>query len=496
MMKGRTLRLSRIIVSVIAFGLVTGLFTSIGMGFPRFAAWIARIQLLPAAMAFGMTVFTCWLIVTLIFGRAYCSTVCPLGFFQDIFARGRMLRRSRDYHFHQPVNRLRMILLIVTAVCLVAGIGIVPVFLDPYSAYGRIALNVVRPLWAIVNSVPVMAAGWSVAGFVTAMLTAVAVAWVAVRRGRLICNTVCPVGTTLGVISRYSIFHIDINTDLCIQCRKCEHACKGECIDLTSHVVDMSRCVLCFDCLPVCPNDAIRYTPSSHRLQLPMLQRIVPAGSAPEPAATSGPMPSEASGPRLIDRRHFLATGAIVALSPVIMRADKAARAIADAAGQHAPDPEWAVYPPGAADRFYFLSRCTGCGLCISHCSTGVLRTATTEYGRTLKGFLHPVMDFDRARCAFGCTRCNNLCPTGALMPLTVAEKQKTVIGHALTIHANCIGCGLCEKECPRRAITLNSGRRPIVNEALCIGCGACQSVCPAYPYKAIYVDGIADNLS
>ena len=502
-MAGKSLRLTRIAVSVAAFALVTALFVSVAMTIPRTAAFIARIQLLPAAMAFGMAVFVGWLIVTLLLGRVYCSTVCPLGFFQDICSRlvrtGARMRRRNAYHFHAPATRTRYIFLILTTVCLLCGISVVPVLLDPYSAYGRMALNLVRPVWLAISglcrSEPVVAAGGTLAGAAVASLTALAVAWAAVRNGRTVCNTVCPVGTTLGLVSRFSVFHIDINTDRCIQCRKCEHACKARCIDLGSHIVDTSRCVVCFDCLPVCPNDAIHYTPSSHRLSMPMLQRTTTVTKRPETAAPSA---SSLEPPRRLDRRKFLATGVVVAAAPLLLRADKAARAVGRASGKRPPEPAFAVYPPGAPDRTYFLERCTGCGLCVSHCPTRVIRPATTEYG-SLNGFLHPVMRYDTSFCDFSCTRCNNLCPTGALTPLSLREKQLTAIGLAMTIPANCIHCGKCAAACPRHAIVMTPAegggvKIPVVDSALCIGCGACQSVCPAYPFKAIYVDGFADR--
>ena len=492
-MTGKYLRLIRILVAVVAFALITALFTSVSMVIPEVSAFIARIQLFPAAMAFGMSVFVIWLIITLILGRVYCSTVCPMGFFQDLCAR---MRRHRKYHHHRPTTTVRYTFLAITLICLLCGIGIVPVLIDPYSAYGRIALNLIKPVWTAIISIftgkPVVAAAGSVAGLAVASLTAIAVAWAAVRNGRTVCNTICPVGTTLGLVSRFSVFHIDIDTDRCIQCRKCEHACKARCIDMESHTIDNSRCVVCFDCLPVCPNDAIHYTPSSHRLSMPMMQRI-PTSRRPETTTSATSMKTSDGKPRMLDRRKFLATGAIVAISPLLLKADKATRAIARTAGKHAPSPQYAVYPPGAADRSSFLERCTGCGLCISHCPTHVIHAATLEYG-TAKGFLHPVMHYDTASCAYNCTRCNNLCPTGALTPLSLREKQMTAIGTASCIEGNCVHCGQCAEACPRKAITLSAQRVPHIDTALCIGCGACQNVCPAYPFKAIYVDGLADR--
>lgn len=497
-MSGGYLRLARIIVSVAAFALVTALFVSVAMTIPEAAAFIARIQLLPAAMAFGMAVFVGWLIVTLLLGRVYCSTVCPMGFFQDVCAR---FVRRRKYYFYRPTTRVRYVFLVLTLVCLMCGVGVVPVLLDPYSAYGRMAANLIRPVWTAVVGIfsnePVTAAAGSAIGLTVSALTAAAVAWAAVRNGRTVCNTVCPVGTTLGLVSRFSVFHIDIDTDKCIQCRKCEHACKARCIDMESHTVDGSRCVVCFDCLPVCPNDAIRYTPSSHRLSMPMMQRISPSQKRPETAAPQASSMETTGKPRLLDRRRFIATGAIVAAAPLLLKADKAARALSRAEGKHAPEPAYAVYPPGAPDRTYFLERCTGCGLCMSHCPTGVIRPATTQYG-SLRGLLHPVMHYDTASCAVDCTRCNNLCPTGALTPLSLREKQMTSIGKAAAIAANCVHCGKCATACPRKAIEMVAGDGgapvPRVSAAQCIGCGACQSVCPAYPFKAIYVDGLADR--
>lgn len=283
------LRTLRTIAAIVLFGLITACLVGFGGTFPRCAAWLARIQLMPAAMAFAMTIFVSWMIATLIFGRIYCSTICPLGVFQDIAARLPRLGKKKwgnAYHYRLPMPVMRYATLAVVLVTLMTGFAVVAVFIDPYSIYGRFCSSVLGPLvgcgldastlqdagwW---EDAPVVVASASMLGALVAVVMMIGVAWLAWLHGRLYCNTICPVGTTLGIVSQYSIFHIDIDTDKCIQCRKCEQVCKSECIDLTDHVVDGSRCVVCFDCITVCPNDAIRYTYLRHQLALPMFQKI------------------------------------------------------------------------------------------------------------------------------------------------------------------------------------------------------------------------------
>lgn len=493
-------------VSVVVTSLLTGVLVSYGMTLPRLAGVIARIQFFPAAMAFSLVTIVFWLIATLLFGRIYCSTVCPLGALQDLFSR---LFHRKDYHYRLALTRVRYLFIALTVGCLLIGLSSIAAWLDPYSLYARGCVYLVKPVWGwLVNifaSSPVRIGVASLLGSVTSILLLGAVAAVAAKRGRLICNTVCPVGTTLGFVSRYSIFHIDINTDLCIQCRKCEYVCKAECIDLTSHVIDTSRCVACFNCLPVCPNDAIRYTTTRHQLSIPMLMRTGGAVAGPTAGMTGGQHVESSTLPGdklVLDRRAFLATGLVLAASPAVLAARKKSPLAGGLLeGQSPAAPLTPVTPPGVSSRQQFLERCTGCGLCISHCPTGVLRPSTTQYG--LLRALHPVKNYDIARCAYTCTRCTNLCPTGALHPLTKEEKKRDSVGLARVTLSRCISwaknepCGKCAEACPAEAIEMQPtdaprhGPAPTVDPALCIGCGACQYVCPAKPYKAIIVEGI-----
>lgn len=495
---GAMLRLTRIFVAVISISLMTWLFVGYSSTYPEVASWLAKIQFLPATMAFSLATFIIWLIVTLCFGRIYCSVICPLGIFQDICARLPRMRKMRPtsrwtYHYKKAHRKLPNIVLFGTVLSILLGISLITSLLDPYSIYARFSLNVLRPVWGwllnlvspLFGTIPVMIASASLLGMTVAILLILLVAALAVRNGRSYCNTICPVGTTLGFVSKYSVFRIDINTDKCIQCRRCEHACKSSCINLTDHVIDMTRCVVCFDCLPDCPNDAIHYTYSRHQLSIPLMQKV------------KNPLADGAVG---MDsgRRSFLITGLLAAATPVAAKLNKESGLIEPTDSVISSLP---VTPPGAYSRQVFLDRCTSCGLCVSRCPQRVLEPSTTQYG--LLRALHPVMNYDRSWCLYDCTVCANVCPTGALRPLTVSEKHSTRIGLAKTNRNNCISyiyeaeCGDCARACPTKAVTMvpsdkeGHGLYPVVDSHACIGCGACQHICPAYPTKAIFVKGL-----
>lgn len=261
---GKILRVSRIVIGIAVWAVATWILVSYGMTFPVVARWIEKIQFLQAAMAFSISTVVVWLIATLVFGRIYCSVACPLGVFQDICARLPRLGRypsRRNYHYSPPLTRWRNMSLACVVASIFLGITVASTFLDPWSIYSRACDNLLKPLWGYILNLfsdpAVKITTASVIGISVSAVSMILIGWVAARNGRTFCNSLCPVGTTLGYVSRYAIYHIDINTDKCTQCRKCEHVCKASCIDLTSHVVDSSRCVDCFDCLTVCEDDAI-----------------------------------------------------------------------------------------------------------------------------------------------------------------------------------------------------------------------------------------------
>lgn len=280
-LEGKILRVSRIVIGIAVWAVATWILVSYGMTFPVVARWIEKIQFLQAAMAFSISTVVVWLIATLVFGRIYCSVACPLGVFQDICARLPRLGRypsRRNYHYSPPLTRWRNISLACVVASIFLGITVASTFLDPWSIYSRACDNLLKPLWGYILNLfsdpAVKITTASVIGISVSAVSMILIGWVATRNGRTFCNSLCPVGTTLGYVSRYAIYHIDINTDKCTQCRKCEHVCKASCIDLTSHVVDSSRCVDCFDCLTVCEDDAIHYTWSRHSLSTPLMMKV------------------------------------------------------------------------------------------------------------------------------------------------------------------------------------------------------------------------------
>ena len=113
-------------------------------------------------------------------------------------------------------------------------------------------------------------------------------------------------------------------------------------------------------------------------------------------------------------------------------------------------------------------------------------------------------MDFSQGYCVYNCNLCSVVCPTGAIRPLSLAEKQQTKIGLARYDKQQClitqdgIVCGNCARHCLTQAITMvedRDGRSyPVVDDAACIGCGSCEYHCPAEP-SAIHIIGIAELL-
>lgn len=496
----RALKWVRVAVSVCVCVALTAALTVGEAHLAMLFGWLTRMQIVPLAVAGSVSGLMLWGAITLLFGRVYCSSVCPMGTLQDLFARLPRVtakqRRRRPYHYAKPRNRFRYAFLTAVAGSIVVGMSLFTALFDPFSIYSRVCHEILRPLLEIATGDVVGVA--SALACALSVVTLGVVAWFSVRKGRFVCNVACPVGNALSIFSRFSLMHIDIDTDHCVNCRKCENVCKSQCINMEDHVVDGSRCVMCFNCLTVCEAGAIRYTAQRKRLALPILEPVEESTTAPTPMQQPDNATTPAqNGAKRVDRRQFLTTGLIMALTPAM-------KALGARDNEGYADTDFCmtrfhpVAPPGTHTMREFMGKCTGCGICVANCPTKVIRPSVLEYGwdRTL----HPVMKYNRAYCLYDCTICTNLCPTGALQPLTADEKHAFVMGKAIIDTDFCIGCGVCERKCPRQAIKMmprgdvskgKPWRVAVVDEKECIGCGMCQYSCLARPKKAIRVNGL-----
>ena len=406
--------------------------------------WMPKMQLLPALLAGSFVLVAAVLVVTLLMGRIYCSVVCPMGIFQDILIwfHKIIFGKKRPYRYHKPQNWLRYTVLVLFVVLMVAGLNGIAVLIAPYSAYAR------------------MITGIHASGAVqwVAIITLIVIGVMSFTMGRLWCNTLCPVGSLLSLLSRTSIFSIQINTEKCGGCHKCEHDCKAMCIDADNRTVDSSRCVTCFNCLGDCKAGAISFKP----------RKKSSAGNSVDGS-----------------RRKFMAATAAVGATMVAQAQEqKLDGGLAVLTDKQVPDRKTPLKPAGSQSVKHFSSHCTTCQLCVGQCPEKVLRPSTK-----IESFLQPEMHFTDGYCRTACTRCSEVCPAGAILKVSKEEKTAISVGRAVVLKENCIGCGTCARHCPSSAIMMVDGK-PSVNEARCLGCGACEYYCPARPVTAIYVEG------
>lgn len=512
------LRKIRLTLAVVSIALLTLIFLDFTGTMHLWFGWMAKIQLIPAILAVNVAVIVALVLLTLIFGRVYCSVICPLGIFQDGISNvsARRKKKKNRFRYSNAKTLLRFGVLGVFIVAIVAGISAFVSILDPYSAYGRIAANFFAPVYRLGNNLlawfaeradsyafyttDVWVKSWIT--FAIAALTLAVVGILAWRHGRTYCNTICPVGTLLGLLSRYSLFRVAFVEDKCTRCKACERGCKSSCINVKDMNIDHSRCVACFNCIEKCKFGAMKYVAAlpAKKKELQTETSIV---------GTSGSMNvndavnKEAVESRKADlsRRSMLTVlGSMVAASAIKAQQQlQVDGGLAEIEDKKMPDRMTPIVPPGAKGLSYLKNNCTACQLCVSACPNNILIPS----GK-LSTLMQPEMSFERGYCRPECVECSLVCPNNAINNITPAEKTAISIGHAVWIKDNCVvntdglQCTSCERHCPTKAITRiainpddeKSLKIPVIDTELCIGCGACEYYCPARPFSAIYVEG------
>jgi len=481
----------RIFLATLFFVGITLMFLDFTGTIHVYLDWMASLQFWPALLGLSIIPLLIVIVLTLVFGRIYCSVICPMGVFQDIIARIGRIGKRNPYRYSKAKTKIRLAFLVVMVALFPLGLTSL---LAPYSAFGRIATTLFRPLWIWGNN---LLAGIAehydsylfyradvlfVGGvtLIIAVVTLVVVGILAFRGGRTYCNTVCPVGTILGYIGCRPLVKMTIDTDKCRNCGKCGKNCKSACIDTKNHKIDYTRCVVCGDCIGKCEFDAIHYTTKG--------------SCKKEEKKTEGDATD-------LGRRGALVGMAIATTTAALAQEKKKVDGgLAVIEDKQAPARKTPILPPGARSWKHMSHHCTACQLCVSACENKVLRPSTD-----IHHLMQPVMSYEHGYCRPECHACSSVCPANAIENIGVETKASTKIGTAVFIKKNCVAlegeweCGNCARHCPTGAIEMvpsdpddeSSPLMPAVDETRCIGCGACENLCPARPFSAIYVEGL-----
>jgi len=432
--------------------------------------------------------------LTLVFGRVFCSWVCPLGTLIDL--SGRLIKPRLKTNLN--LKYLKYTILIVLLISSSFGVQFLG-FADPFSLLVRglafsldpmlnylvsgffdgvytlapaFVSDLTEPLYQNLKSfvLPYKQSFFHLAYLSFFIL--VLIFFLEFFEKRFWCRNLCPLGGLLALISKVSVFK-RIPLKACSHCRMCESECRMRTFDENSRF-QFEECNLCMDCLEFCPDQITTFKFSFPR-NTPMVD---------------------------ITRRQMVLAGLTGFALPVLARTQAISRM---------PD-EKVIRPPGAQDEIAFSASCVRCGECMKVCINNALQPLFLERG--IDGMFTPVLVPRIGYCEFNCTLCSGVCPTGALKKLTLEQKHAFVIGSAFFDKNKCMvyaqekSCIVCEEHCPvhDKAIKFNEKavkkadgadvtlKQPYVVEALCIGCGICEYVCPVQGVAAIRIFGKDDR--
>jgi polyferredoxin len=436
------------------------------------------------------------LILTPFLGRFFCGWICPLGTSLDMVSRVAKPpnnRKSRDW------SKLRWVKFGILSAAIILALFSINIwgYFDPLAIFTRTVTVVLHPLFTFLSEKTLLAGAqipalesafygvydWyktvimpenqpRLMGVFSVLVLIGIIFGLEKLSRRFWCRSLCPAGALLGFLSQFRFYERIVGPE-CKECKMCSYECKMDAIPLTElRETNKVECIECFNCETKCPP---KHQSITYRF------RWKPYHSKYD-----------------FSRRQFLGTmaGGVVALG------------VFGVGFRHKNDAAALIRPPGALAEKEFLDRCIRCLECVRICESNGACLQPAGLELNLLNLWTPVAEMRGGYCEYNCNLCGEVCPTDAIVALSLEEKQKTFIGLAYFDKNLCIpyarneDCLVCEEHCPlpEKAIkfdlrevetpegALRQVKFPCVDRKLCIGCGICETKCPLPGKAGVFV--------
>jgi ferredoxin len=428
------------------------------------------------------------LVLAFALGRSFCGWICPLGTSLDgwnhILSPGKR-RGQRRWKYIMLLALILLSLLSIQASWLLDPLVIftrtLAVVIYPITVWGLNGLLGAAFNWRLTDRAALGLSdslqGWLLpattvpSALLVTTLSIFAIVLLLDQFGRRFwCRVLCPLGALLGLIARFSPFGRRVGSQ-CTSCTVCAADCRMEAIEEDFTRTRRGECILCLECSGSCPTEDTTYNWGRQRGGQEALN---------------------------LGRRRTLG---VLGTAVVIGGAWRSGLQNRAAQG-------YLIRPPGSVPEEKFLDLCLRCGECLKACSSTGRCLQPADLATGWEKLWTPTARMREGYCEYSCTLCGQVCPSGAIKPLTEARKKQTVIGLAYINRSRCLpwergeDCIVCEEHCPvpKKAVIFRQGevelpgavktgvKLPYVDRELCIGCGICEAKCPVQGEAAIRV--------
>ena len=194
----------------------------------------------------GLFIFVAILSVSFIFGKSFCSWICPIGFISEmigdfgekiqkkIFGKKIVLPKFLDY----PLRSLKYLILLFFVYAII-GMSSVAIqsFLDaPYN---------------VMSDIKMYEFFTKISQFALIVIASLFILSIIIRN--FWCRYLCPYGALLGFFSLLSFNKIKRNADTCTDCKACTVVCPSNIKVHKVKTVISDECVSCIKCIDACP---------------------------------------------------------------------------------------------------------------------------------------------------------------------------------------------------------------------------------------------------